>query len=169
MLATTTALAASIAAIGATHIVNVPGGDSRAAADSPQPAGATTRAAAAKLTGPPATTLRPTIATLTASSNPASAGTVVTYTVNISPVPDGGTVAFADSGNAISTACEYAPVNGATGHASCRVVYHTPTTHQTSAIYRGTNHFAPSQQTNVIDETVTATTTATTRSPSPRR
>jgi len=151
MLATAIVLAACISTIGASQLVDAP---MHADAATRPSARTTTGSDAARQIGPTGLPLKSTTARLTSSANPASAGAVVTYSVRVSPVPNGGTVAFADSGNWISAACEYAPVDRTTGLASCHASYDTPTTRQISAIYRGASAFAPSEQTAVITEKV---------------
>jgi hypothetical protein len=155
MAATTFVLATCVSVIGASQLVDAPVATSRAAASTKPRPRTTAHPVSATVHGSTEGGLKTTAATIAASANPASIGAVVTYSVRISPVPDGGTVAFADSGNSISPACEYAPVDRTSGRATCRVSYDAPTTRQISAIYRGASDFAPSRQTSVIAEKVT--------------
>jgi hypothetical protein len=155
MAAITFVLATCVSVIGASQLVDAPVATSRAAASTKPKSSAATHPVSSTVYGSTRSALKTTAATIAASANPAFTGAVVTYTVRVSPVPDGGTVAFADSGNSISPACEYAPVDRTSGRATCRVSYDAPTTRQISAIYRGASDFAPSRETSAIAEKVT--------------
>ena len=154
VVATMFVLATCVSVIGASQLVDAPIATSRAATSTKSKSVATTHPVAATVYGPNGIALKSTTTTIVASANPASTGAVVTYSVRVSPVPDGGTVAFADSGNSISLACEFAPVDPTSGRATCRVSYDAPTTRRISAIYRGASDFAPSEETLVIAEKV---------------
>jgi outer membrane protein assembly factor BamB len=93
----------------------------------------------------------PTATTLGSSANPAATGQTVTLTATVTPAPDSGTVAFTDSGAAIA-GCGAAPVNVASGQATCTTSFGNVGRQGLVAAYPGDAYYLGSS--GSLDETV---------------